>query len=91
MHICRLETTRKEIIDGCKLPENNCSPNLINFMEKVMEISGIGDRTYFHDGEHLALHPPIKTLDWRTGILCPEQLHSKSHGDQQTQRQILIS
>ena len=24
-------------------------------MEKVMEISGIGDRTYFHDGEPHAL------------------------------------
>ena len=64
MHVCRLETTRKEIIDGCKLPENNCSPNLINFMEKVMEISGIGDRTYFHDGESLALHPSINIPDW---------------------------
>ena len=47
---CRLETTRAQVMDGCKLPENNCSPTLINFMEKVMEISGIGDRTYFHDG-----------------------------------------
>lgn len=37
-------------MDGCKLPENKCSPTLITFMEKVMEISGIGDRTYFPDG-----------------------------------------
>lgn len=40
-------------MDGCKLPENNCSPTLITFMEKVMEISGLGDRTYFHDGTAL--------------------------------------
>ena len=47
---CRLETTRAQLMDGCKLPENNCSPTLITFMEKVLEISGLGDRTYFHDG-----------------------------------------
>ncbi|CAL5229302.1 g12601 [Coccomyxa viridis] len=45
----RLETSRAALMDGCKLPENNCSPTLITFMEKVMEISGLGDRTYFHD------------------------------------------
>ena len=40
-------------MNGCKLPENNCSPTLITFMEKVMEISGLGDRTFFHDGTAL--------------------------------------
>lgn len=44
------------MMDGCKLPENNCSPTLITFMEKVMEISGLGDRTYFHDGTVAATH-----------------------------------
>ena len=72
---CRLETTRAQVMDGCKLPENNCSPTLINFMEKVMEISGIGDRTYFHDGAYSCIFKALHLLLLPSAVNGLPRLH----------------
>ena len=38
--------------EGYRLPENNYSQQAIEFMDKVLEISGLGDKTFLPDGEH---------------------------------------
>ncbi|EIE20573.1 hypothetical protein COCSUDRAFT_18466, partial [Coccomyxa subellipsoidea C-169] len=42
----RLEMSRAEMVAGTRRPEHGCSQLLIDFSEKVLEISGLGDRTY---------------------------------------------
>ena len=37
--------------EGYRLPENNYSQQAIEFMDKVLEISGLGDKTFLPDGE----------------------------------------
>lgn len=38
--------TREKMIAGTRRPEHGCSELLIEFSSKVLEISGVGDRTY---------------------------------------------
>jgi len=40
---------------GYRLPENNYSQQAIDFMDKVLEISGLGDDTFLPDGESSAV------------------------------------
>ena len=35
---------------GYRLPENNYSQQAIDFMDKVLDISGLGDATFLSDG-----------------------------------------
>lgn len=42
--------------EGYRLPENNYSQQAIDFMDKVLEISGLGDYTFLPDGEPPVLH-----------------------------------
>jgi len=41
-----MEITRRDVVAGVKRPENGCSTILVEFSEKVLDIAGIGDRTY---------------------------------------------
>ena len=41
--------------EGYRLPENNYSQQAIDFMDKVLEISGLGDYTFLSDGKPVAL------------------------------------
>lgn len=38
---------------GIRIPENGYSETSIQFMDKVMEISGLGDKTFLPDGDYL--------------------------------------
>ncbi|CAL8464977.1 g4512 [Coccomyxa elongata] len=42
----RMEMSRAEMIAGARRPDHGCSTLLVEFSEKVLEIAGIGDRTY---------------------------------------------
>jgi hypothetical protein len=44
-------------------------------MEKVMEISGIGDRTYFHDGAYSCIFKAIHFLLLPSAINRLSRLH----------------
>lgn len=51
------------MIAGVKRPENGCSTILVEFSEKVLDIAGIGDRTYVPErkpSSHAALDENIK-------------------------------
>ncbi|KAK9917836.1 hypothetical protein WJX75_008739 [Coccomyxa subellipsoidea] len=50
----RLEMTREKMIAGTRRPEHGCSELLIEFSSKVLEISGVGDRTYLPERVHQA-------------------------------------
>ncbi|BDA40379.1 3-ketoacyl-CoA synthase 1 [Coccomyxa sp. Obi] len=45
----RLELSRAQFMDGCRRPNHACNDVLIEFSEKVLEISGLGDRTFVPD------------------------------------------
>ena len=47
----RLASSRQEMCDGIRLPHNGYSEQSIQFMDKVLEISGLGDETFLPDGE----------------------------------------
>ncbi|CAL8467330.1 g6867 [Coccomyxa elongata] len=44
-----LELSRAQFMDGCRRPNHACNDVLIEFSEKVLEISGLGDRTFVPD------------------------------------------
>lgn len=48
---CRLASTRQEMCDGIRLPHNEYSEQSIQFMDKVLEISGLGDETFLPECE----------------------------------------
>ncbi len=48
---CRLQSSKAAMREGYRLPENNYSQQAIDFMDKVLEISGLGDYTFLPDGE----------------------------------------
>ena len=50
---CRLQASKKHVSEGYRLPENNYSQQAIDFMDKVLEISGLGDKTFLTDGNSL--------------------------------------
>jgi hypothetical protein len=50
--MCRLQSSKQHMKEGYRLPENNYSQQAIEFMDKVLEISGLGDKTFLPDGEH---------------------------------------
>lgn len=49
--MCRLQSSKQHMKEGYRLPENNYSQQAIEFMDKVLEISGLGDKTFLPDGE----------------------------------------
>lgn len=48
---CRLESHKEDMKIGYRLPENNYSQQAIDFMDKVLDISGLGNKTFLPDGE----------------------------------------
>ncbi len=46
----RMESSRADMSQGIRIPENGYSEQSIQFMDKVMEISGLGDKTFLPDG-----------------------------------------
>lgn len=48
---CRLELSRAQFMAGCRRPNHACNDVLIEFSEKVLEISGLGDRTFVPDSK----------------------------------------
>lgn len=57
MGVCarRLQSSTAEMRQGIRIPENGYSETSIQFMDKVMEISGLGDKTFLPDGEGVPL------------------------------------
>lgn len=45
-----MESSRADMSQGIRIPENGYSEQSVQFMDKVMEISGLGDRTFLPDG-----------------------------------------
>ncbi len=64
--------------EGYRLPENNYSQQAIDFMDKVLEISGLGDYTFLPDGEPTSLPMTITMIPLDTVHLAPIQLHALS-------------
>ena len=54
---CRLQSSMAEMSQGIRIPENGYSETSIAFMDKVMEISGLGDKTFLPDGRQLSQEP----------------------------------
>ncbi len=46
----RMQCSRADMSEGIRIPENGYSDQSIQFMDKVMEISGLGDQTFLPDG-----------------------------------------
>lgn len=61
--LCRMESSRADMSQGIRIPENGYSEQSIQFMEKVMEISGLGDRTFLPDGALLCHCAPCRFWD----------------------------
>ena len=53
---CRLQSRLEDMKIGYRLPENNYSQQAIDFMDKVLDISGLGDATFLSDGGCLLPH-----------------------------------
>ena len=51
----RLQSSTAEMRQGIRIPENGYSETSIQFMDKVMEISGLGDKTFLPDGQSCLL------------------------------------
>ncbi len=50
---CRLQSVKDDIKIGARRPWNNFTQQSIDFMDKVLDISGLSDRTFLPDGERL--------------------------------------
>ena len=64
-------------MDGCRRPNHACNDVLIQFSEKVLEISGLGDRTFVPDSAFpLDLSSPLGNLivpgkKGSSSVFCP--------------------
>ena len=56
---CRLQSRLEDMKIGYRLPENNYSQQAIDFMDKVLDISGLGDATFLSDGTAASCPPPM--------------------------------
>ena len=67
---CRLQSRLEDMKIGYRLPENNYSQQAIDFMDKVLDISGLGDATFLSDGGCLLLHAraAVHTCMLRQGV-----------------------
>ncbi len=54
----RLQSSMAEMRQGIRVPENGYSETSVAFMDKVMEISGLGDKTFLPDSA-----PPAPSLN----------------------------
>jgi hypothetical protein len=65
-----MAVTKEHCMRGARNPEHNMNQAALDFCEKVLEISGLGDQTYVPDG---ALHPAIP-MQWPFCVGCIDQL-----------------
>ena len=57
---CRLQSRLEDMKIGYRLPENNYSQQAIDFMDKVLDISGLGDATFLSDGLPASCSTPVQ-------------------------------
>lgn len=56
----RMECSRADMSEGIRIPENGYSDQSIQFMDKVMEISGLGDQTFLPDEVQKGKYQKVK-------------------------------
>ena len=71
----RLQSSTAEMRQGIRVPENGYSETSVAFMDKVMEISGLGDKTFLPAS---ARHSPYFSAFFLCKCLCP--LHGACSG-----------
>ncbi|BDA50571.1 3-ketoacyl-CoA synthase 4 [Coccomyxa sp. Obi] len=56
----RMQCSRADMSEGIRIPENGYSEQSIQFMDKVMEISGLGDQTFLPDEVQKGKYQKVK-------------------------------
>ena len=64
---------------GYRLPENNYSQQAIDFMDKVLEISGLGDDTFLPDGESSAASSASLDTTTMAPVMGAEHSRASQH------------
>ena len=57
--LCRLQSRLEDMKIGYRLPENGYGQQAIDFMDKVLDISGLGDATFLSDGGAASCSTPM--------------------------------